>query len=329
MNKLFLFLLMMKSLLLASSIEVSVVTPVQNSDTIKIEADGLVISKNITLTAKTSGIIHRYVNDNVNVAKGELLAKVDDKRRHMKLNYLKERLKFLDNQLIFEKDRVQEIQEKYKMGIAPKNEFLNEKIILEQFQESKKSTLSDYKILQLEEKESVVIAKEDGFITQLSNENKFVNYGDSLGILTPKDVEVKLFVDSKYANNIQEGMNVNMQSSYGKMTGTVRGVLAQTSSNLLEVMVASNSILPVNLQLKAEINIQNIKGLKIPKSAIVLVDNQPAVYEIRDGIVHLKFIEILSDRVDFALIKNTLSKDAKIALKNTYMLHDNLEVIVK
>lgn len=328
MNKLFLFLLM-KSLLLASSIDVSVVTPVQNSDTIKIEADGLVISKNITLTAKTRGIIHRYVNDNVNVTKGELLAKVDDKRRLVKLNSLKERLKFLDNQLIFEKDRVQEIQEKYKMGIAPKNEFLNEKIILEQFQESKKSTLSDYEILQLEEKESVVIAKEDGFITQLSNENKFVNYGDSLGILTPKDVEVKLFVDSKYANNIQEGMNVNMQSSYGKMTGTVRDVLAQTSSNLLEVMVASNSILPVNLQLKAEINIRNIKGLKIPKSAIVLVDNQPAVYEIREGIVHLKFIEILSDRIDFVLIKNSLSKDAQIAFKNAYMLHDNLEVTVK
>jgi hypothetical protein len=29
------------------------------------------------------------------------------------------------------------------------------------------------------------------------------------------------------------------------------------------------------------------------------------------------------------LIKNTLSKGAEIALKNAYMLHDNLEVFIK
>ena len=195
--------------------------------------------------------------------------------------------------------------------------------------DAKKLTLSDYEILKLEEEKSVIKAQDNGFITQLSNENKFVNYGDSLGILTPQDAQVKLFVDAKYAQSINKGMPVNIQSGYGKTTAVVRDILAQTSSNLLEVMVTPNSLLPLNLQLKAVIIIKKFKALKIPKSAVVLVDNQPAVYVIQEGVAHLKFIEIQKDMINFTLIKNTLSKDSKIALKNAYMLQDDLEVVVK
>lgn len=329
MNKLLIQIFCFSSLLFASSVEVSVITPELNSDTIKIEADGVVLSKNIALTAQTNGVVHFYVNDNVNINKGELIAKVIDKRRDKKLNSLKERLVLLDNEVKIENARVQAAQDKYKMGIASKNDYFNEKIILEQFKESQKSTLSDYEMLELEEQKSVIKAQDKGFITKLSTENKFVNYGDSLGVLTPQDAQVKLFVDAKYAESINKGMQVNIESSYGKTTGVVRDILAQTSSNLLEIMVAPNSLLPLNLQLKAEIIIQNFKALKIPKSAVVLVNNQPAVYVIQNGVAHLKFIEIQKDMIDFTLIKNTFSKGTKIALKNAYMLHDNLKVVVK
>lgn len=329
MNKLLIPIFCFSSLVFASSVEVSVITPELNSDAITIEADGVVLSKNIALTAQTNGVVHFYVNDNVNIHKGELIAKIVDKRREKKLNSLKERLILLDNEVKLENDKVQAAQDKYTMGIASKNDYFNEKIILEQFKESKKSALSDYEILELEEKSSLIKAQDNGFITQLSTENKFVNYGDSLGILTPNDAQVKLFVDAKYAASINKGMQVNIQSSYGKTTAVVRDILEQTSSNLLEVMVTPNSLLPLNLQLKAEIIIKNFKALKIPKSAVVLVDNQPAVYVIQDGVAHLKFIEILKDMIDFTLIKNTFSKDTKIALKNAYMLEDNLKVVVK
>jgi len=329
MNKLLIPIFCFSSLLFASSVEVSVITPKLDTDAITIEADGVVLSKNISLTVQTSGLVHFYINDNVNINKGELIANIVDKRREKKLNYLKERLIFLDNEVKLEDYRVQVALDKYKMGVASKNDYFNEKIILEQFKESQKSTLSDYEILELEEEKSVIKAQDNGFITQLSTEDKFVNYGDSLGILTPNDAQVKLFIDAKYAGSINKGMQVNLESNYGKTAGVIRDILAQTSSNLLEVMVTPNSLLPRNLQLKAEIIIKNFKALKIPKSAIVLVDNKPAVYVIQEGVAHLKFIEIKKDMIDFTLIKNSFSKDTKIALKNAYMLQDNLEVVVK
>ncbi len=43
----------------------------------------------------------------------------------------------------------------------------------------------------------------------------------------------------------------------------------------------------------------------------------------------MKYVEILKDMVDSVLIKNTLDKENQIAVKNSYMLHDDLEVIVK
>lgn len=329
MNKLLIPIFCFSSLLFASSVEVSVITPKLSTDAITIECDGVVLSKNIALSAQTSGTVHFFINNNANVKKGELIAKIIDKRREKKLNTLKEKLMLLDNEVRFENEKVQVARDKYNMGVTSKDDYFNEKIILEQLKESQKSALSDYEILKLEEEKSVIKAQDNGFSTQLLAEDKFINYGDSLGILTPNDAQVKLFVDAKYANSINKGMQVNLGSSYGKTTGVVRDILAQTSSNLLEIMVTPNSLLPLNLQLKAEIIIKNFKALKIPKSAIVLVDNQPAVYVIQDGVAHLKFIEILKDMIDFTLIKNRFSKETKIALKNAYMLQDNLEVVVK
>jgi hypothetical protein len=50
---------------------------------------------------------------------------------------------------------------------------------------------------------------------------------------------------------------------------------------------------------------------------------------IQNGVSHLFFVEIIKDRVDTVLIKNTIDPKSKIALKNAYMLHDKLEVDVK
>jgi len=310
-------------------VEVSTITPELYTDTITIEANGVVLSKKIALTALTNGLVHFYINDNVNIHKGELIAKIVDTRREKKLRSLKMRLTLLDNQLRLENSKIQEAEDKYKMGVTSKDKYFNEKIILEQLKESQRAILSDYEILKLEEEKSVIKAQENGFISQLLNENKFINYGESLGILTPKDAQVKLFVDAKYAKNIHEGMQVNIESSYGKTKGSVRNILTRTSNNLLEIMVTPNSFLPVNLQITSEIIIKNFKAFKILKRAIVLVANQPAIYVIKDSVAHLKFIEIKKDMINFALIGNNFSPETKIALKNAYMLHDNLEVVVK
>ena len=252
-----------------------------------------------------------------------------DDRRSKKLSILKEKLTLLENQVHFQKDRVKVAQDKYTMGVASKNDYLNEKITFEQFLESQKSLLLEYETLQIEEDKSIIKAQNNGFITKRSNEESFVSYGDSLGVLTLEDTQVKLFISPKYAANIQKAMQVTLQSSYGEVSAIVEDILGQTSSNLLEVIVTPTSPLPVNLQLKSKIVLQNFEALKIPKDAVVLVDNQAVVYLIENGVAHLKPIEILKDMTSYVLIKNTLPKKSKVALKNAYMLHDNLEVLVK
>jgi hypothetical protein len=44
------------------------------------------------------------------------------------------------------------------------------------------------------------------------------------------------------------------------------------------------------LRLKAKIILKNISGLNIPKNAVVIVENHPAVYVIENGIAHLKYL---------------------------------------
>ena len=95
-------------------------------------------------------------------------------------------------------------------------------------------------------------------------------------------------------------------------------------------MAEAKEQLPLNLQINAQILVKKSNAQLIPKSAIVLIENHPAVYIIDDkNIAHVVFVEILKDMLDKALIKNTLPKNAKIALKNAYMLHDNLAVSIK
>ena len=136
-------------------------------------------------------------------------------------------------------------------------------------------------------------------------------------------------MDGTYADKLKVGTLANIQSSYKNTPATIINILPTSTNNLLEVMAIPENSLPLNLQVNATIYLKSLNGLTLPKKAIVLVENHPAIYIIKDGIAHMKYVEILRDMVDSVLIKNTLDKEDQIAVKNSYMLHDDLEVIVK
>jgi len=315
----------------SSSVNVSIINPTVKKLPFTIEANAVVVSKNkFSITAKTSGIIHLKTFQNSVVSKNEIIATISNVPRDEKLHSLHKILNLQKQELNSFKLKLQIIKEKYTIGVGSKNSYLDEKIAYEQLRELHNTTQNEYNTFLLEQKNSIIKVVKQGIITNLVADNSYINYGSNIATLIDNDNLVKLFVDSSYAAKIQKDMQVQLFSSYENCNAKVINILQKTSNNLVEVIVKPNVKLPLNLQLSAKIVLKQLHGTLIPKEAIVLRDNHPAIYLIdKQNIAHIFFIEIRKDMLNNALIKNTLPKNAKVALKNAYMLYDNLEVSVK
>jgi RND family efflux transporter MFP subunit len=329
MNKV-VFILLLANFLFASQVEVSVIKPEIKNLSITINADGVVVAKNkILLTARANGILKLYISDDSYVKKGDEIAFIVDDRREKRLKLFKNKVELQKNALEIQKRKLENVKDMYQMGVASKNSYLGEELALEQLEELYQGIKTDYEILLQEEKDSHIFSNIDGFVSKLSPQNTYINYGMNIATIITEDTQVKLFVDAKYATKLKKGMGVKIDSSYKNCEGIISNILFQSSNNLVEVMVDIQDKLPLNSNVSANISLKNINGLSVPKSSIVLVNNHPAVYVIKDDRAHLVFVQILKDMIDTVLIKNQLPRDSKIALKNAYILHDNLEVIVK
>ena len=315
----------------ASNVLVTTVQPHETNISFTITADALVISKRkITITAQTSGIIHLKTFENNNVLKGDIIATVSNPTREQKLHYLSNKLELQKKEIASYKKKLQTSKEKYEMGVGSKNSYLSDKIAYTQLQEIHDTTLNEYNTLLLEQKNATIKTSQNGVLTNVIANNSYINYGAKIATLLDSNNLVKLFVDSSYASKIKKGMLLKLQSSYKNCSATIINTLPNSSNNLIEMIAQPNKKLPLGLHLTAQIELKHLHGILIPKEAIVLVDNHPTIYLIDDkNIAHLFFIEIQKDMIQNALIKNTLPENARIALKNAYMLHDNLEVSVK
>ena len=324
-------LLLSVSLFASSVVSITAIEPAKKDIAITIEATGRVIAKEKTsITAKTSGIVEMQVSQNSFVKRGELIAKVSSNPRKKKLKLFKKSLKLQKMQVALQQEKIKTAKDKYKMGVGAKNSYLSQKILLGEMQKQYNTKKNEYETLLVEQKNSMVYAPKSGFLINLASDNSYINYGTKIATLLEKDTLIKLFVDSSYAQEIEKNMSVKILSSYKNCDAKVINVVPKSFNNLIEVMVKPQVQLPLNLQVNAQIILKISDGLLIPKSAIVLIENHPAVYLINEkNIAHIAFVEIQKDMLDKALIKNSLPKNAKIALKNAYMLHDNLEVSIK
>jgi len=314
----------------ASSVKISVVKPHISSDTITLEAQGVVAAQNsVVITAKSSGIFTAFVANDTQVHKNQKIAQIRDGVRQKKLALLKKKLHYMQRALQTQKVKAENAKEMYMMGVASKNSYLKEKIALEHAKELYETIANEYDTLALEEKNAQIVAPADGFVTKLLPQNSYVAYQTQLATLLTKKIMVKLFVDASYAQAIHKGMRVALLSTYANMQGRVVSIMNRSVHNLIQVNVQPEAFMPLSLQVKAKIILKNIRGLKIPKEAIVLVNNQPAVYVIKENVAHLVFVQIQKDMIQSVLITNTFSEGTQIAYKNAYLLHDNLEVSVE
>lgn len=315
----------------ASSVSVSVIKPVEKAVNITIEANGVVESKNkILITAQTTGILHFSVTQNAYVHKNQIIATITNKVRDKNIGFLKNSLILQKNAIKTEQINFTTIKEKYKMGVGTKNSYLHEKIVLTQMKENYYDTNNKYQTLLLEQDNATVYAPTNGIITNLQANNSYIHYGAKIATLLGKNNLVKIFIDGLYAQQIKKGMLIKLSSSYKNCNAIVVNVVPKSTDNLIEVIAEPKKELPLNLRVDAHIILQKIKALLIPKEAIVLIDNHPAIYIVDNkSIAHLFFIKIQKDMITSAFIKATLPKDAKIVLKNAYMLHDNLAVSIE
>jgi multidrug efflux pump subunit AcrA (membrane-fusion protein) len=329
MKTIYLLLILLSSIY-ASSVEISVIHPKVGSDSLTITAQGVVIPQNKTvLSAQTTGILKLFVANNSYVKKGDKIAYIEDERRTQNLQLLKQKLLLEAKALQAQTDKLKNAKEKFSMGVGAKNVYLSEQLSLNQLKELHENTKTRYKLVALEEKNAHLLSSQNATLINLAPQNSYISYGMPLATLLTKNTFVKLFIDAQYIHQIKVGMQVKLSSSYGNTTGVITTILPKSSDNMSETIVKPKSRLPQNLQLNAKVILKEYRGLFIPKESIVLVNNAPAVYLIKDGVAHLVFIDIIKDMLNKVLIKNTLSKGAEIALKNAYMLHDNLEVFIK
>ena len=326
---LYLFITLTLSIMasMASKIEVTTINPIPNIMPLTIEAKGEVINLNkIQITAKTEGILNLLVLENSYIKKGDIVGVVSDKRRDRELDFLKSKMNILNKQILTQKKKIDIAKDKYKMGVGAKNDYLSEEIGLEQIKIEKNSNKKRYETLLLEHQNSKITSPKSGFIVGIIPQNSYITYGKRVANIIDSKRVIKLFVDMQYAKELKRGMSVILSSSYQNGKGKIIDILPKSRDNLIEIIVNPNREFPLNMQLNAKIILKEFKGLEIPKKSIVLVENHPAVYIIKDNIAHIKFIEILKDKVDRALIKNNFKSNSKIAFKNAYMLSDGVEV---
>ncbi len=328
MNKILTFLLF--TLNLYASVEVSVITPEPAKRDTTFTADGVVVAKNaISITAKTTGFLNLFTYENANLNKGDKIASIVEERRTKKLALLEKNLILQKDQIVSQNLKVHDVKEMYRLGVGSQSSYLNEALILSQMQGLYENSKTEYDTLALEEKNSLILAPEECFIMNLLPENSYVGYGLPLATLVTTDTLIKLFVEADYAVQLKNGMNVAINSDTQNFDAHISHVLAQSSNNLVEVMVDSDIKLPLHTTLSATLSLKSLEGLIIPKDCIVLVDNHPAIYTIQNGIAHRVYVDILKDNLDTVLIKDTIDKESKVAHKNAYMLHDGLEVSVQ
>ncbi len=315
----------------ASSVVVSVIQPVAKKINITVEANAVVESKNKTfITAQTTGILHFNVIQNAFVHKNQVIATIHNEVRNKKLQFLKNTLMSQNNAMKTEQIKFTIAKEKYKMGVGAKNSYLSEKITLEHMKESYNSIKNKYQTLLLEQDNAIIHAPTNGVLTNLQANNTYIHYGTHIATLLNKNNLVKIFIDGLYAQQIKKGMLIKLSSSYKNCDATVINILPKSTHNLIEVIAQPKGELPLNLHVNAQIILHKINALLIPKEAIILVDNHPAVYIVDNkNIAHLFFIKIQKDMLTNAFIQQTLPKNAKIVLKNAYMLHDNLAVSIQ
>ena len=316
--------------LAAQSLEIDVVSPVKAASKTKFSAQGIVQSEqNITINSQSSGFFKPKVFINSFVKKGQLLGTLKNSARNLQIRSLKTRMYILKHSIQLQAKQIKSNQEMLKLGIISKNKMLAN-LQQYQIQELKlQQTQQTLNMLLLYQKHANIYATQSGYIKYIASHGQYLSYGAVTASIIPNKQIVKLFIDPSYLKYIFKNESITLLTPQGKQSAVISEILPQSTNNLIEIIAKPAHQLPLGMNLQAKLTIRNINGWNIPKSAIVIKDNKPAIYIIRDGLAKMQFVHILKDMIQTVIISNNLTPNDKIADKSAYMLSNNMKVMVK
>ncbi|WP_294958021.1 efflux RND transporter periplasmic adaptor subunit [Sulfurovum sp.] len=280
----------------------------------------------ITINTLSEGILHVKSFNGQLIQKDDVVATVSNARQKNTITMLKSNIKLLQKQVSAQKSKLQSAKEMVNLGILSKNQLLDQQNLLEE----RSIALNQAKIalnkLELQNSSSTVKAPVAGYVDSLLPDGSYVSYGQTLCRIIDAHVQIRLFVSPLFAKELHIGQNVKIKEQGVVADAKIIAILPQSSDNLLNVIALPSHTLPVGLRIEAQIETAQTKGWIIPKEAIVLIQNRPAIFLIKKSKATLHFVTVQKDMIDKVLVTDHLKAKDQIALKNAYMLHDGATV---
>jgi len=310
-------------------IKVRVTAPRRNDAVLGFTVQGRVEPAiTVAVNARSEGIFHAAVALSQAVSRGEKIGELRDPARTLQIDTLRSRIRLLESQVAIERKKTKQNKEMLALGILSENALLAQESARNDRELLLLQARSDLARLQLLQKEQVITAPADGFIETLAADGSYIVYGTQAATLTTKEMIVRLFVEPHNAQTLHPGQSATLQLPGREVPATLTAILPQSSGNLVDVIAKPSAPLPAGLTLSARIDTDRLEGWILPKSAVVLEQNRPAVFRVEGNTARLLFITVRKDMLNEVLVSDPLSSGDAIVSDVAYLLRDGMAIEV-
>jgi RND family efflux transporter MFP subunit len=313
-------------------VEVRVAHPVGVSDTLVFDAPGRVTAKkSFSVTSLSEGNI-KTVSAAVGepVKRGQVIALLENSELDSELAIQKDKLQMSRSTLEDLEKKVSSAEEMLSLGILSKSDLITMKQELNTLATEVRDQEIAYDRLTMRSYNYRVVADRGGYISDILPEKSFVTYGQTVaGIISLEDEQIEAFVPFDRATMPARGDRVTISCNSMTGSGKVSSVFPSANANLIGVMVAPDTPIPMNLEVKVTFKAGVVGGLMIPKSAVVIVEGKPVIFIVRNDVALKKAITVVKDYLDRVVITDNLGPDDILVIENAYLLSDQTNVKVK
>ncbi|QOR61275.1 efflux RND transporter periplasmic adaptor subunit [Sulfurovum sp. ST-21] len=310
-------------------VKVSVINPKLANIPISQTVTGITeLHRKITVNTLSEGILHVKSFNGQLIKKDDIIATVSNAQRKNTITMLKSNIGLLHKQVLAQKSKFKSAKEMMQLGILSKNRLLDQQNLLEETNIALNKAKRELGKLELQESSSLVKAPVDGYVDSLIPDGSYVAYGQTLCRIIDTHVQIRLFVPPLFAKELYIGQKVKLKEQGSVTDAKIVAILPQSSDNLLNVIALPSQTLPIGMHIEAQIQTAQTRGWIVPKDAVVIVQNHPAVYIIKKNKATLHFITVEKDMIDKVLLTDHLQAEDHIVFKNAYMLHDGAIVEV-
>jgi len=308
-------------------VKVSVIEPKSAELPIEVKVRGVVETEmSHSVTTQAEGILHNRVINAQYVKKGDVIAVLENPQLKKSINRLKEQIRLIQDTIDIEDKKLKSANEMLTLGMISNNDYLSQQNRLNSKKIELNKAKNELESITMQYKKHIIKAPISGFITALRADGSYIGYGGDICKIQSSNMQVRLFVPHHFAKELYRGKTVSLNVDDQTIKAKITEILPKTTDNLIHVIAKPNQSLPANLNIEADIMIQKINGWIIPKDSIVLIENRPAIFIIKNGIAKLHFITVQKDMIHEVLVSDRLSSSNKVVLKNAYMLHDGIAV---